>query len=76
MLTHCLPMPGILVIKTENLQQPIQMHISENPTTFCQYFIAFLESTSTLEHFARNFEPHSLSISEIIHSKGFGALNR
>ena len=28
----------------ENLPLPIQMQLSEKPKTFCQFFIAFLES--------------------------------
>ena len=29
----------------ENVPEAIQMHLSPNSKTFCQYFIAFLEST-------------------------------
>ena len=37
----------------ENLQLPIQMQLSEKPKTFCQFFIAFLESTINIEHFEK-----------------------
>ena len=35
----------------ENLPLPIQMQLSEKPKTFSWFFIAFLESTLTFEHF-------------------------
>ena len=44
------------------------MQLFEKPTTFCCFFIAFLESTLNLKHFEKNY-PHSLSISEIIDSE-------
>ena len=43
------------------------MQLSEEPKTFYQCFIAFLESTLNFEHFEKK-EPHSLSISEITDS--------
>ena len=54
----------------ENLPLPIQMQISKKLKTFCCDFIAFLESTLNVEHFEKK-EPHSLSISEIIESRGY-----
>ena len=52
----------------ENLPLPIQMHLSEKPKTFCQFFIAFLKFTLNFEHFEKN-KPHSSSISEVTDSK-------
>ena len=50
------------------------MQLFEKPTTFCCFFIAFLESTLNLKHFEKNY-PHSLSISEIIDSERRGYVN-
>ena len=49
----------------ENLPLPVQMQLSEKPKTFCQFFIAFLESTLHFKHFEKK-GPYSLSISEVI----------
>ena len=43
----------------ENLPLPVQMQLSEKPKTFCQFFIAFLESTLHFKHFEKK-GPHSL----------------
>ena len=48
---------------TGNLLQPVQMDLLQ------EYFILFLESTHDLECFEKKLEPHTLSISEIIHSE-------
>ena len=53
----------------ENLAVPIQMQLYEKRKTFCQFFIAYLESTLNFEHFEKS-EPHSLSISELVDSEG------
>ena len=37
----------------ENFPLPIQMQLSEKPKTFCQFFIAFLESSLNFEHFEK-----------------------
>ena len=50
------------------------MQLSKKPKKFCSIFIAFLEFTLNFEHFERNNEPHSLSISEIIESERRGYL--
>ena len=49
------------------------MHLSQKLKTFCQYFIAFLESTLNILN--KNLERHSLSISEIIPSEKRNSLN-
>ena len=54
------------------------MQLSEKPITFSQFFIAFLESTSNFEHFAKKKkkkEPHSSSISKVIDSERCAYLN-
>ena len=42
----------------ENLQLPIQMHLSENRKTFSHLFVPFLESTSNFKHFAKKDDCH------------------
>ena len=37
----------------ENLAVPIQMQLYEKRKTFCQFFIAYLESTLNFEHFEK-----------------------
>ena len=37
--------------KTDNLQIPVQMQLSEKLGIFSQFFIAFLDSTLNFEHF-------------------------
>ena len=58
----------------ENLPLPIQIQLFEKLKTFCQFFIAFLESTLNFERFETN-EPHSSSISEVIDSERRSYLN-
>ena len=45
----------------------------KNP--FSHDCIAFLDSTLNLEHFEKELQPHSLSISEIIHTEKSDYLN-
>ena len=52
--------------------QQRQKPISPNQETFYQLVIAFMKSTSSLEHFEKKYESPSLSISEIIYSEGGG----
>ena len=61
----------------ENLPLPIQMQLSEKPKIFCQFFIAFLESTLNFEHFEtkKKNESHNSSISEVIDSERRAYLN-
>ena len=47
----------------------------EDQQMFAGIFIAFLEFTLNFEHFEKKFEPHRLSISEIINSERRGYLN-
>ena len=55
-----------------NYSQPMQMELSKNVKTFPQFFVAFLKSTSNFEHFDKNDDPNSSSISEITDSKRGG----
>ena len=50
--------------------QPVQTPLSLKQKLFSGFFIAFLQSTSNGEHFQKKGESSSLSISEIIDSKG------
>ena len=49
----------------ENLQLPIQMQLSPNRKIFCEFFVAFLESTSNFKHFVKKEDCHRYCISEI-----------
>ena len=57
------------------LTQQVQTPISLKQKTFSGFFIAFLKSTSNGDHFQKKGESSSLSISEIIDSKGGGYLS-
>ena len=59
----------------QNFHQQLPMQLSQKRKAFCDLFIAFLKCTSRLEHFEKKDEPSSLSIPEIIDSKGSGYLN-
>ena len=52
----------------QNFPQQIQTSISQKQKTFSEFFIAFLECSSNLEHFEEKDEHHSLIITEIIDS--------
>ena len=45
------------------------MQLSENLKPFSWFFIAFFESALNFEHFEKENEPHSSSISEVIDSQ-------
>ena len=51
-----------------NLRQPIGMHLSQKPKAFPLFFLAFSKSILNFEHFQKKDDPHSLLISEIMHS--------
>ena len=42
-----------------NLEQPIQILISEKQKNFPQFFIEFFKSTSNIEHFQKKDDSHS-----------------
>ena len=56
----------------QTFTQQVQTPISLKQKTFNGFFIAFLKSTWNGEHFQKKGESSSLSISEIIDSKGGG----
>ena len=60
---------------TQTFAQPVQTPLSLKQKPFSPLFIAFLKSTWNGEHFQKKGEPSSLSISEIIDSKGGGYLS-
>ena len=43
----------------ENLQLPIQMKLSEKRKNSSQFFVPFLESTSSFKHFEKKDDCHS-----------------
>ena len=52
--------------------QPIRTPLSQNDKAFSQFFLAFSKSTLNFEHFQNKYDPRSLFISEITHSKKRG----
>ena len=56
----------------QTFTQQVQTPLSLKQKTFSGFFIVFLKSTWNGEHFQKNGESSSLSISEIIDSKGGG----
>ena len=59
----------------QTLMQQVQTPIALKQKTFSRFFIAFLISTWNGEHFQKKGESSSLSISDIIESKGGGYLS-
>ena len=59
----------------QTLTQQVQTPLSLKQKIFSRFFIAFLQSTLNGEHFQKKGESSSLSISEIIDSKGGGYLS-
>ena len=59
----------------QNFPQQLQIPISQKQKIFSGFFIADLECSSNLEHFAKKDEHPSLVISEIIDSERVGYLN-
>ena len=59
----------------QTVTQQVQTPLSLKQKIFSGFFIAFLKSTWNGEHFQKKEESSSLSISEIIDSKGDGYLS-
>ena len=59
----------------QTFRQQVQTLLSLKQKTFSGFFIAFLKSTWNGEHFQKKGESSSLSISEIIDTKGDGYLS-
>ena len=59
----------------QTLTQQVQTPLSLKQKTFSGFFIAFLKSKQNGKHFQKKGESSSLSISEIIDSKGGGYLS-
>ena len=59
----------------QTFAEPVQTPLSLKQKLFSGFFIAFLKSTWNGEHFQKKGESSSLSISEIIDSKGGGYLS-
>ena len=59
----------------QTLTQQVQTPLSLKQKAFSGFFIAFLKSTWNGEHFQKNGESSSLSISDIINSKRCGYLS-
>ena len=50
----------------ENFLQQIQMQLSQKPKKVSEVFFAFLKCATNPDYFEKKYEPHSLSISEIV----------
>ena len=50
--------------KRDNLTESIQVQLSQNQNTFCQFLSAFSTSRLNFEYFQKKDDPHSLFISE------------
>ena len=61
--------------KMQTFVKQVQTPLSLKQKTFSWFFIAFLKSTSNGEHFQKNGESCTLSVSEIIDSKVGGYLS-
>ena len=59
----------------QNFPQQLQRAISHKQKIFSEFFIAYLEYASNLEHFEKKDEHPSQVISEIIDSERVGYLN-
>ena len=59
----------------QNFPLQLQTPISQKQKIFSQFFIAYLECASNLEHFEKKDEQPSLFITEIIDSERVGYLN-
>ena len=59
----------------QTLTPQVQTKLSLKQKTFPEFFIAFLKSTWNGEHFQKKGDSSTLSISEIIDSKGGGYLS-
>ena len=59
----------------QTFTQQVQTPLTLKQKTFSGFFIAFLKSTWNWEHFQKKGESSSLSIPEIIDSKGGGYLS-
>ena len=53
----------------------VQMELLKNRKICYQFFVAFLESTSSFQHFEKKHQPHSSTKSDIIDSKRSFYLN-
>ena len=59
----------------QNFPQQFQTPISQKQKIFSEFFIAYLECASNLQHFEKKDEHHSPVIFEIIDSERVGYLN-
>ena len=61
------------LLDRDNLTEPIQMQLSKKQAKKnCQFFSAFLKSTSNFEHFEQKDDPQILCISETADCKRHG----
>ena len=61
--------------KNEKSQQVIQMQLSKKTKDFLSFFIAFLKSASNFQHFEKEDQIQSSTISDIIDSERSSYLN-
>ena len=61
--------------KREHFPWAIQMKLSKKPEIFHELYIAFLKSTSYVQHLEKKDEAHSSTISDVIDSEWSCYLN-
>ena len=54
------------LISKNKWMQTIQMHLSQKPKIFSEFFLAFFEFVLNFGHFQKKDDPHSLCISKNI----------
>ena len=47
------------LLNRDNLTQPIPTQLSQKQKAFSEFFLAFLKSPLTFEHFQKKDDPHS-----------------
>ena len=58
-----------VVLNTDNLTIPIQIHLSQKRKAFSQFLAAFLKSSLNFKHFQKEDDPPSFSILKIADSE-------
>ena len=75
MLTHCLPMPGIVALMWRISRKRLKCIYPKNQNLFVNILMHFLNLHKIWKIFILKVKPHSLSISEVIHCEKRRCLN-
>ena len=60
------------LLNRDNLGEPIRTQLSQKQKPFYQLFLKFSKSALNLKYFQKKDDPHSLFLSEIMHSGKWG----